>query len=75
MRAEDFRDVVGESKWSLGITSRVGVEQIIGFVAQLAKCSDNNSLADQIWGLYDEVEDIETSDLMAAGCDDDWWRG
>ena len=74
MRAEDFRNVVGDSKWSLGITSRIDVENVIGFVAQLAKYSNNKSLSDDIWKLYDEVDDINTDDLMAVGCDDYWWK-
>ena len=74
MKAEDFRDVVVDAKQFLGITSRVGVESLISFVARLAKYSDNKSLSDDIWKLHDEVDDINTADLMALGCDDDWWR-
>jgi hypothetical protein len=74
MRAEDFKCIVGDVKQLLGITSRLDVERSISFVAWLAKYSDNKSLSDDIWKLYDEVDNINTADLMAVGCDDKWWR-
>lgn len=74
MKAEDFRDVVVDTAWSLGVTSIYDVFAMISFVTELAKHSTDASLYEKLCQFIDEVDSISEDDLVAVGCDDDWWE-